>query len=102
MRNFAPKPGGRVKITVSSSTQAVQLTPNAGTFDVRIYNHGTAEVAIRFGDSTVQASLTTDMQVAAGAVEVLRGVTNAASGLYAAAIAAGATGDIEFTVGLGS
>jgi len=102
MRNFSPKPGGRKTITVSASVQRVQLTSNPGSFDVRIVNKGTAEVAIRFGDSTVSASLTTDMTCTSGSIEVLRGVTANAGGLYVSAIAAGATGDIEFTVGVGS
>lgn len=103
MRNFSPKPGGRKTITVSASAQRVQLTNNPGSFDVRIVNKGTAEVAIRFGDSAVSASLTTDMTcTSGGSIEVLRGVTADAGGLYVSAIAAGATGDIEFTVGVGS
>ena len=102
MRNFAPQPAGRKKIAVSSSTGNVQLTLAPGQFDVRVCNLGTAPVAIRFGASNVTASFTTDMQVPAGAVEVLTGMTNDSAGLYVAAIAAGSTGDIEFTLGNGS
>lgn len=102
MFNFAPKPGSRKTITVSSSAQRVQLTTSPGTFDVRIRNKGTAEVALRFGDSTVTASLTTDMTQDISFCEVLRGATADAGGLYVSVIAAGSTGDIEFTIGKGS
>jgi hypothetical protein len=94
---FEAVPGGRNDITVSASSQRVALNAGNGMrSDVRVVNHGTAKVAIRFGDSTVTADFSTDMTVAAGVTEVLK-----LSGTHVAAIAAGATGVIEFTPGTG-
>lgn len=93
---IAISPGGTKSIVVSSSSQSVSLAISGGPRQVRVMNDGTATVWIAFGVSGVTASASADAPIAAGATEVFTipdlGVT-----IYAAAIAAGATGTIYFT-----
>jgi hypothetical protein len=99
---FLPAPGKTVNINVGASSANVLLYPEKGPVSVRIENDGTATVWIAFGNSSVTASATADVPVPPGAVEVLRGINNSdQSPLYVAAIAAGATGKIYFTPGMG-
>ncbi len=64
-------------------------------------NDGTATVWIEFGGSTVAAALATSMAVGAGVTEVFEFDVGLGQPVYAAAIAAGATGKIYFTPGIG-
>jgi hypothetical protein len=66
-------------------------------------NNGSATVWVGFGDSNVTASLTADIPIGPGQERVFEGINNGAAGgdLYAAAIAAGATGKVYFTPGRG-
>src|SRR6185312_8418254 len=93
---FAPLDGSTVTISVSASSQSVLLAKDG---PVRMMNNGTATVWVRCGSSGVTAS-TSDIPVPSGAVEVLS--FNHPNGpLYCAAIAAGSTGNIYFTPGIG-
>lgn len=97
---FVPRDNATVNINVGATTDRVQISVEKGDTDIRVANLGTAPVWIRFGNSTVVATTTTDMPVPAGAVEVL-GIPPKSAALYVAAIAAGATGRIYFTPGEG-
>lgn len=99
MQPFRPNAGATVNIDVSSSSQSVALT-NAPD-SIRIMNNGTATVWVNFGPSGVTAAVATGMPVGPGVTEVIRWRTSDGSALYAAAIAAGATGKIYFTPGSG-
>jgi len=90
--------GSPVTITVSSSASAAtKLTDTPDV--VRIANLGTATVWVKFGDSTVSALTTTGMAIGAGVHEVQRFPTKGPA--YVSVIAAGSTGDIQFTPGSG-
>jgi len=100
MKPFITTPSGTVNINVSGSSQSVSLAVVGGPQQVRIMNNGTATAWVNFGSSAVTAALATGMPVGPGVTEVITipdfGVTP-----YAAAIAAGATGNIYFTPGYG-
>lgn len=99
MRPFIP--GATVNIDVSGSSQSVALAGAKGdTTQVRIHNDGTATVWLEFGVSGVTAATTTGMGIPSGAVEVVT-IPNAGGAPYVAAIAAGATGKVYFTTGVG-
>ena len=102
MISFIPN-GNTVNIDVSAASQAVLIgnLPAASGDTIRIQNNGTATVWVNFGPSTVTASLTTSMPVPAGAIEVMTLPHNSTNIVYAAVIAAGATGKIYFTPGSG-
>ena len=90
--------GAPVTITVSSSASAAtKLTDNPDT--VRSANLGTATVWFKFGDSTVSAATTTGQAIGPGVHEVQRFPTKGPA--YVSVIAAGSTGDIQFTPGSG-
>lgn len=98
---FSPAPGKTVNINVAASTANVLVTPEPGPRSIRIMNDGTATVWIEFGKSSgAAASLTTSFPVAAGATEVMTAAIGDGP-IYAAAIAAGATGKVYFTPGSG-
>lgn len=98
MRPFSPGPT-TIGVSVSASSQAVKLVDQSGTQQVRICNLGTAPVFIRFGGSTITSTLAAGMPIpAAPYVEV---ITLPPDATHVAVIAAGATGDIEFTLGAG-
>ena len=97
---FPPTPNSTVNIDVSASNQRVIITADAAN-SIRVMNNGTATVWIDFGTVAVTAALTTSMPVGPGPTEVLRFQNKDGSRLYAAAIAAGATGKIYFTPGNG-
>jgi hypothetical protein len=98
---FRPNPAGTVNIDVSGSNQRVLITPDSAN-SIRVMNNGSATVWIVFGDVTATASLTTSMPVGPGTTEVLRFTNKSGAALYAAAIAAAATGKIYFTPGTGN
>lgn len=98
---FHPAKGATVSIAVSSSTQPLKITRQDGRCDVRVYNSGTATVWIDFGDSTVTTSAATGMPIPAGAVCGFNTPKPYNDGLYVAVIAAGATGTVYFTPGVG-
>lgn len=101
MRPFQPTTAATKNIAVAASTANVQIANSPGNIiQVRVANNGTATAWVAFGDSTVTASLTADIPIGAGVVEVLT-VQCPAGPLYAAAIAAGATGNVYFTPGVG-
>lgn len=98
---FMPNPAATTLIDVSSSSQAVLVGSGVSNVNqVRLMNNGTATVWVNFGNSAVTASLTTGFPVGPGVTEVLS-VRSIDGVLYAAAIAAAATGKIYFTPGLG-
>lgn len=91
-------PGATVNIDVSGSTQRVALGNAAGGQQVRICNLGTAPAWLAFGGSDVEATTAAGTPIPAGAVEVL---TIPRTATHVAAIAAGATGKVYFTLGVG-
>lgn len=100
MEPFRPFAGKTVNISVSSSSQRVEV---GACGSVRVMNNGTATVWVDFGDVTITAATTTSFPVGPGVTEVLsfpRSVDGARR--YAAAIAAGSTGSIYFTPGEGN
>lgn len=102
MKAFSPRDGATVNIDVGASSAAVKVCDDRGLGGVRVMNNGSATVWIAFGKSTVTASLETGVPVGPGAIEVLRSPEKTdGQPLYAAAIAAGATGKIYFTPGDG-
>ena len=100
MRPFRPVPGGTVNIDVSSSSQAVKVS-EAKTCNVEVVNDGTATVWIRAGGPSVTATTAAGHPVRSGTAEVLTFVSADGSPIYVAAIAAGSTGKIYFTPGVG-
>lgn len=98
---FGAIPASTVNIDVSSSSQRVAISGEET--EIRIMNDGTATVWLNFGDSTVTASVSSGFPVGAGVVEVLstKKMNVNRSGMNIAAIAAGSTGKIYFTRGVG-
>lgn len=101
MNPFLPSPGKTVSIDVAATSANVKLADLKGPYSVRVMNDGSATVWIAFGDLNVTASTTADLPVAAGASEVFEGLNQGDDALYAAAIAAGSTGNVYFTPGRG-
>ena len=99
MDPFTPLPAGTVNIDVGAATANVLVCPE-GVRQVRVMNNGTATVWVNFGGSAVTATLATGMPVGAGVIEVLT-IKKSDAPIYAAAIAAGATGKVYFTPGSG-
>lgn len=98
MRPFSPT-GSTVSIDVSATSQRVAL-PSCTA--VRIMNNGTATAWINFGGSTVTAVTTSSVPVGPGATEVMSlPAALLGEALNVAAIAAGSTGRIYFTPGVG-
>jgi hypothetical protein len=96
---FAPRPGATVNIDVASTTANVQVTTEAVPCQVRVMNNGTATAWIRFGtDNTVAATLAASVPVGPNGTEVF---TTKGGPVWVAAIAAGSTGKIYFTPGVG-
>ena len=61
-----------VNISAGSTTANVALGNSAGdAVDVRVCNHCTVAIFINFGASSVTASASTSMPIAAGGVEIL-------------------------------
>jgi len=100
-RPFSADPGTTVNIDVSSSAQYKQVTNDVGERQIRVMNDGTATVWIKFGVATGDAaSLTADQPVGPGVTEVFS--TGGRLGpIWVSAIAAGSTGKIYFTPGVG-
>lgn len=104
---FAPDSGTTANIDVSSSSQRVSVGPAIGTnaladwVTVRVTNLGTAAAWINSGDVTVTATTSNIPIPLAPFTEVMRFRVPATGQLYIAAIAAGSTGKIYFTPGIG-
>lgn len=96
MKPFSPA-ASTVNIDVSASSQRVLI--GRGVQNVRIMNDGSATAWLRFGDATVEAAVATGFPVGPGVTEVLNPAET--GDLYVAAIAAGSTGKIHFTPGVG-
>lgn len=102
MNPFSPRPGATVSIDVSASSQRVKLTDDgSGRVDIRVHNAGSELAFINFGDANVTASLTKDVPLPAGEIEVLSASTPPTGALYAAIIAAGSTGLVYLSPGEG-
>ena len=97
---FRPTPNSTVNIDVSASSQRVLITADSCNA-IRVMNNGSATVWIDFGTIAVAAAVATGTPVGPGTTEVLRFQNKDGSRIYAAAIAAGATGKIYFTPGNG-
>lgn len=100
-RSFSPVTAGTVNINVSGTSQSVFVENRNSPITVRIVNNGTATVWINSGSSTVAATTATGFPVGPGVHEVLTFSPGTNGDLYIAAIAAGATGNIYFTPGVG-
>lgn len=92
--------GPTVNIDVSSSSQEVKVDDGKGRIDVRVMNNGTATVWIAFGVTGESATTSASIPVGPGVTEVFH-TGPEATALYAQAIAAGSTGKIYFTPGIG-
>lgn len=101
MASFEAMSASTVSISVSASSQVVQVQNFNGCNQIRVFNNGTATVWIDFGGSGVTTSSTTGIPVPAGAVEVFSAAATSSGTVYAAAIAAGSTGSVYFTPGFG-
>lgn len=97
---FSPR-SKTVNINVGAASQRVLLTNRNGATAVRIMNDGTATVWLNWGDATVTSTTATGLPVGPGVHEVLTFGPSENGDLYMAAIAAGATGRVYFTVGEG-
>ena len=97
MNAFKPE-GATIKaVAAAAATTAAKLTDNPDA--VLITNTGTATVFIKFGDSTVAATVN-DFPCPAGVVQCIT-PSPRPSPLYVSIIALGATGDCYFTPGSG-
>lgn len=98
---FRPTGKDTQNISVNAGSQNVKLSDDQGDISIRVVNLGSATAWIAFGGPTVQASVTQDMPIPAGATTGFTAQAPAGGPLYVAAIAAGATGSIYFTPGVG-
>ena len=99
---FTPQNAATVNIDISSSNQRVKYSNDGFSQQVRVMNNGTATAWIAFGDVTITAALATGIPVGPGVTEVYSITSTPGTSLYAAAIAAGSTGKIYFTPGVGN
>jgi hypothetical protein len=99
MKAFQPKPGATVSIDVSDTSQSVSID-FGGCNAIEVANAGSATAFIRFGGIAPTAINPGDKPVLAGVTEVLTPGAEQMT-IYVAAIAAGATGKIYFTPGVG-
>jgi hypothetical protein len=101
MPPFSAQPAATVNIDVSGTAQSVQITKNPGIRQIRVMNNGTATVWIKFGKATGDAAtVAADVPVGPGVTEVLTAKIDGGP-VWVSAIAAGATGKIYFTPGVG-
>lgn len=91
-----------VNISVGAGSANVLVENFSGCNCVRVFNDGTATAWIDFGGSTVAATLAASIPIATKTSHIFAVPASSASTVYAAAIAAGATGSIYFTPGNGS
>jgi hypothetical protein len=101
MSPFQGVPNSTVSISVSGTSQRVQIQTQASNSAVLVANNGSAVAFITFGDSAVDATVPSGSTkggrpVLPGTVEVMR-----LASTHVAAIAAGSTGSIYFTPGEG-
>jgi hypothetical protein len=101
MRAFIATPHTTTNISVGAGSARVLVTNQAAgsVVQVRVVNNGTATAWFAFGDVTIAASVAADTPLPPGAVGVFTALVPDGGSLYAAAIAAGATGSIYFTPG---
>lgn len=97
---FTPTAGSTVNIDVAATTANVALGGNRNGGQIRIMNNGTATVWVAFGSSSITATLASAFPVGPGVTEVPTLPTSDGAS-HAAAIAAGSTGKVYFTPGLG-
>lgn len=96
MNAFRGATGKTVNIAATTANARVQVTSDTGIGSYRVRNAGTVDVFFREGDVTSVASVTTDMSIPAGAIEVLTfGST------HVAAITASGSATIYITPGDG-
>jgi len=100
LRAFSPR-SKTANINVSNASQRVLLTNRNGPVTVRVMNDGSATVWLNWGDVTVASTTSSGLPVGPGVHEVLTFAPAENGDLYVAAIAAGSTGKIYFTVGEG-
>lgn len=99
---FRPTAKASNFIAVNAGSQSIKLTDDTGDISIAVVNLGTAPAWISFGGSSVTANMTQDIPVAAGSTRGFTAQAPAGGSLYVAAIAAGATGNIWFTPGVGN
>lgn len=102
---FQPIPDATVSVTATTSSAATAVplgaAPRSGLFQVRVRNPATgADAFIRFGDSTVQASVSNSLVAPMGSVEVFT-VPNLPGKpvTHVAAVTASGTAALTFTTG---
>jgi hypothetical protein len=94
---FRPTGGATVNVDVGAASANVALSSGQAML---VTNNGTATAWIAFGnDNTVVATLAAGMPIGPGLSRILSVPVGCT---YVAAIAAGATGKIYFTPGIGS
>lgn len=101
MNLFEAVDNATVSISVSTSSQSIQIPNYAGVNQLRIYNAASATVFVRFGGSGVAASATGDIPIASGYTGGFSVPSTGSGTLYVAAIAPSGTGSIFFTPGEG-
>lgn len=101
MISFEPMQDATVNISVSTSSQNVQITGFSGANQVRVMNNASATVWISFGNAGEVSATTNDIPIPAGAVEVFSAGATGTGVLDVAAIAPSGTGNIYFTPGSG-
>jgi hypothetical protein len=102
---FYPAMKATLKFDVSASSQSGQITNINGPIPVLVENTGTASVWFAYGDKNITASVPgagtvtgADIELPAGSAQVFT-MSSSNGPLYAAVIAAGATGRVQFTPG---
>lgn len=98
---FGPAGSATVALAVTTASARVAYQSGIKNHRVRIYNAGTSDVAVEFGDATVVAVFPTNstgagMVIPAGAVEVLSSSTS-----NLAAITSSGTATLYITPGEG-
>jgi hypothetical protein len=97
---FKPDAGATVNITVSAASQSIQVSPILGNSTIRAFNNGTATVWVAFGPTGLVVTTANGMPIGPGQ-SICVTVDNHVVAQFAAVIAAGATGIVYFTPGIG-
>jgi hypothetical protein len=92
--------GPTVKVSMDGTSKPIKVSDDKGDIEVRVFNNGTATAWIEFGVTGLAAEAANGIPIGPGVTEVHR-TYPAGGALFAAAIAAGSTGDVYFTPGEG-
>ena len=102
---FKPEPVSTVNLVATTATSSVKFNDFSSNVNnrvrkraVRVFNSGAVTAFVEFGGSSVAATLTTSMPVAAGQTAIF----NAQDASYAAVITPSSTATVYFTPGEGT